>query len=490
MFNPTNPAGFAARRVLVLGDVMLDRYVLGEVRRISPEAPIPVLRASQRRAVPGGAANVARNIASLGARATLVGVVGEDAGGHELEAALRGIGGMAPSLVRDPRRPTTVKTRFMSGSHQLLRLDKEESGALSPLGEEAVLAAFAQSPPGCDIVVLSDYAKGVLTDRVLAEAIAQTRRAGVPTVADPKRPTFAAYRHVSVLTPNLSEAARATGIEGGDDAAVELAGHAACVQADAAAVIVTRSERGLTLVRREGPALHVPTRARAVADVSGAGDTFVAALAIMLGCDASLDEAAVVANLAAGIAVGKAGTAAVEQAELAAALHQRELLDLDDKVAELDPALARIARWRTEGARVGFTNGCFDLIHPGHIQLLAEARRTCDRLVVGLNSDASVRRLKGPTRPVQNETARATVMASIQSADLVVIFAEDTPERLIEAICPDVLIKGADYRVDQVVGGAFVRQHGGQVVLIELEQGHSTTGTIRRMALPDGLAPV
>ncbi len=482
--------GFATRRVLVLGDVMLDRYVLGEVRRISPEAPIPVLRASQRRGVPGGAANVARNIASLGAHATLVGVVGEDASAGELEAVLRGIGQVAPILVRDPGRPTTVKTRFMSGSHQLLRLDEEESGALSQPLEDAVLAAFMQALPHCDIVVLSDYAKGVLTDRVLGEAIAQARAAGVPIVADPKRPTFAAYRHVTVLTPNLSEVARATGIQGSDDMAVELAGRAACAQADTAAVIVTRSEKGLTLVRHEGPTLHVPTRARAVADVSGAGDTFVAALAIMLGGGASLDDAAVIANLAAGIAVGKAGTAAVEHAELAAALHQRELMGLDTKVAELGPALARVARWRAEGARIGFTNGCFDLIHPGHIRLLAEARRTCDRLVVGLNSDASVSRLKGPTRPVQNETARATVMASIAAADLVVIFTEDTPERLIEAVCPDVLIKGADYRVDQVVGGAFVQQHGGRVVLIDLEDGHSTTNTIRRMALPDGVAPV
>lgn len=482
--------GFAARRVLVLGDVMLDRYVLGEVQRISPEAPIPVLRASQRRGVPGGAANVARNIASLGAQATLVGVVGADASAAELEAVLRGIGQVAPVLVRDPGRPTTVKTRFMSGSHQLLRLDEEASGALSQALEDAVLAAFMQALPHCDIVVLSDYAKGVLTDRVLGEAIAQARAAGVPTVADPKRPTFAAYRHVTVLTPNLSEVARATGIQGSDDAAVERAGRAACAQAETAAVIVTRSEKGLTLVRHEGPALHVPTRARAVADVSGAGDTFVAALAIMLGGGASLDEAAVIANLAAGIAVGKAGTAAVEHAELAAALHQRELMGLDNKVAELGPALARVARWRAEGARIGFTNGCFDLIHPGHIRLLAEARRTCDRLVVGLNSDASVSRLKGPTRPVQNETARATVMASIAAADLVVVFTEDTPERLIEAICPDVLIKGADYRVDQVVGGAFVQQHGGRVVLIDLEDGHSTTNTIRRMTLPDSIVPV
>ena len=480
---------FSARLVLVLGDVMLDRYVLGEVRRISPEAPIPVLRAEQRRAVPGGAANVARNIASLGARAILVGVAGADAAAGELDALLRAMGPIVPDLVRDASRPTTVKTRFMSGPHQLLRLDEEASGPIAADVEDAVLAAFARALPDCDVVVLSDYAKGVLTDRVLAQAIAQACRAGVPVIADPKRATFSAYRGVSVLTPNLSEVARATSIHDDDDAAVEAAARAACAQADAAAVIVTRSERGLTLVRSHGPALHIPTRARAVADVSGAGDTFVAALAIMLGGGASFDDAAVIANVAAGVSVGKAGTAAVEHAELAAALHQRELLAIDDKVAELGPALARIASWRAEGLRVGFTNGCFDLIHPGHVRLLAKSRAACDRLVVGLNTDASVARLKGPTRPVQNETARATVMASIASADLVILFDEDTPERLIEAICPNVLIKGADYRVDQVVGAGFVQQHGGRVVLIDLEEGHSTTGTIQRMTRPHGALP-
>ncbi|MBV9538986.1 MAG: D-glycero-beta-D-manno-heptose-7-phosphate kinase [Acidisphaera sp.] len=476
---------FAGCRVLVLGDVMLDRYVLGDVRRISPEAPIPVLKAEARRAVPGGAANVARNVASMGARAILLGVVGDDVGAGELAALLAGCG-IDHRLVRSPARPTTVKTRFMSGSHQLLRWDEEDASAIGGELEDVVLARFGEALAAADVVVVSDYAKGVLTDRVLRAAIQQARDAGLPVIADPKRQTFAAYRHASVLTPNLAEVARATGIGESDDEAVEAAGRLALGQAEADAVVVTRSERGLTLVRRDGPCLHVPTRARAVADVSGAGDTFVAAFAIMVAARASLDDAAVVANIAAGVSVSKPGTAAVDHAELVAAMHHRELQAAEDKVVDLGPALARIAAWRAQGHRVGFTNGCFDLIHPGHVRLLAKARAACDRLVVGLNSDASVKRLKGPERPVQNEMARATVMASIASADLVVLFEEDTPERLIEAIRPDMLFKGADYRVDQVVGGAFVRQHGGQVVLIDLEQGHSTTDTIRRITRTSG----
>ncbi|HEX3350309.1 MAG TPA: D-glycero-beta-D-manno-heptose-7-phosphate kinase [Acetobacteraceae bacterium] len=478
---------FERRRVVVLGDVMLDRYVLGEVRRISPEAPIPVLRAAARRSVPGGAANVARNVASMGARAVLVGVVGDDAGASELASLLAAHGNIENALVAAANRATTVKTRFMSGPHQLLRLDEEDQEPIGGALESAVLERFEMALAGADAVVISDYAKGVLTDRVLRVAIERARAARVPVIADPKRATFAAYRHATVLTPNHTEAAGATGIHEGDDEAVEASGRLALQQSEADAVVVTRSERGLTLVRRDGPALHVPTRARAVADVSGAGDTFVAAFAIMLAGRATLDDAAVIANIAAGVSVGKPGTATVDHAELVAALHHRELQAAEDKVVDLGLALARVAKWRSQGYRVGFTNGCFDLIHPGHVRLLQAARAACDRLVVGLNSDASVKRLKGPERPVQNEMARATVMASIASADLVVLFEEDTPERLIEAIRPDILFKGADYRIDQVVGGAFVQQHGGRVVLIDLEEGHSTTNTIRRIAAANGV---
>jgi len=331
--------------------------------------------------------------------------------------------------------------------------------------------------------VLSDYAKGVLTDAVLERAIGAARAAGKPVVVDPKRTRFEAYAGADVLTPNALEVTRSTGIEVADDEGAARAAHAARAQAHCGAVLVKRSEKGLTLIGPEAAAvpLHIPTRAQAVADVSGAGDTLVTAFALALAAGAPMHEAAAIGNLAAGIVVGKPGTAAVGHSELVEALHRTELLAIDDKVAELDSALALIAAWRRAGLRVGFTNGCFDLIHPGHVRLLARARARCDRLVVGLNSDASVRRLKGPDRPVQSETARATVMASMASADLVVLFEEDTPQRLIEAIAPDLLFKGADYTLDQVVGGEFVIQHGGRVELIPLEEGFSTTNTIRRI---------
>lgn len=482
-------AAFPARRVLVLGDAMLDRAVQGEVRRISPEAPIPVLLAGHRHAVPGGAANVARNVCSLGAGAALVCVVGDDVAADELAAQLALTPRIDARLVRVAGRPTTVKTRFMAGSHQILRVDEEATEPLDADAASRVLAAYAAALPAADIVVLSDYAKGVLTDAVLEAAIRLAREAGRPVVADPKRADLRAYRHVAVLTPNQAEVARATGITGTDDDSVARAGEAARQHAEADAVLVTRSERGMTLVPRNSPARHIATEAQAVADVSGAGDTVLAALAIALACGAGLPEAAALANFAAGIVVGKPGTAIVGHAELAQALQRRERLDLDQKLADLPMARERVAAWRAAGLRVGFTNGCFDLIHPGHVRLLARARAACDRLVVALNTDASVRRLKGPHRPVQNETARGIVMASIAAADLVVLFDEDTPEALIAALLPDLLFKGADYTLDQVVGGDIVRAHGGEVRLIALEEGHSTSGTIARINRPARLRP-
>lgn len=472
---------FAGCSVLVLGDIMLDRYVSGDVRRISPEAPIPVLRARGRRAVLGGAANVAKNVAALGAQALLVGVVGMDDAGSEIGRLLTGSDSIAPCLVAAPGRPTTVKTRFVSGSHQLLRLDEEDSDAIDETTEARLLAEYANALIRAQVVVLSDYAKGVLTDRVLQRAIAMARTAGKPVIADPKRASFAAYCGVDVLTPNEAEAALAGGVSCDTDEGAVLAGERARVQAEAGAVLVTRSAKGLTLVRRNAAPLHVPTRARAVADVSGAGDTLIAAFAIGLACGAAMPEAAMLANVAAGISVGKVGTATVSHGELSAALHRRELLALDDKIAEWDGAVSQRAEWRAQGLRVGFTNGCFDLVHPGHVRLLQKARSTCDRLIVGLNSDASVRRLKGPERPVQQEMARATVMAAIGAVDMVVLFEEDTPEKLIRALLPDLLFKGADYTVDQVVGGDIVRANGGEVRLIDLEAGHSTSSIVRRM---------
>jgi D-beta-D-heptose 7-phosphate kinase/D-beta-D-heptose 1-phosphate adenosyltransferase len=472
---------FAQAHVLILGDVMLDRYVSGTASRLSPEAPIPVLRPTARRATLGGAANVALNIATLGGQASLVGVIGDDSEGSELTNLL-GSSGIVPHLIVAPGRPTTAKTRFMAGTHQLLRLDEESTAEVDAVTADHVLSAFTQAIEAADIVVLSDYAKGVLSDTVLSGALERARAHGRVLIADPKRIDFAAYRGATVLTPNEQEVRRATRIDAADDAEAVRAGQCALEDTGCQAVVVTRSAKGLTLVRRDAPALHLPTRAREVADVSGAGDTLVAALAVALGAGAALPEAAMLANVTAGISVGKPGTATVSQEELLGVLHLEDLIASDRKIVDRAEATQRAAAWRAQGRRIGFANGCFDLIHPGHIRLLSEARARCDRLIVALNTDASVKRLKGPTRPLQNETARATVMASLAPVDLVVLFDEDTPMQLIKALRPDVLVKGADYSIDQVVGADLVQSWGGTVLLVELQAGHSTTGTIRRMS--------
>ncbi len=479
---------FGAARVLVLGDIMLDRYVSGSASRLSPEAPIPVLRPTARRATVGGAANVALNVATLGGQVVLVGVVGDDREAAEL-ARLLDSSGIVRHLVTATGRPTTAKTRFMVGAHQLLRLDEETTAAIDEATANRVIACFSDALPTADVVVLSDYAKGVLTDFVLRGVLARARSSGCLVIADPKRADFAAYRGATVLTPNEHEVREATRIEAADDSEADRAGRHALDDTGCAAVLVTRSAKGLTLVRRDQPPLHLPTQAREVADVSGAGDTLVAALAVALGAGATLPEAAMLANITAGISVGKPGTASVSREELLGVLHLEDLVATDRKIATHDEAIQRAAAWRAQGQRIGFANGCFDLIHPGHVRLLTEARSRCDRLIVALNTDASVQRLKGPTRPLQNETSRATVMASLAPVDMVVLFTEDTPLELIRTLRPDVLVKGADYSIDQVVGADLVQSWGGRVLLVDLQPGHSTTGTIRRMSEAAGGTP-
>jgi D-beta-D-heptose 7-phosphate kinase / D-beta-D-heptose 1-phosphate adenosyltransferase len=476
---------FSGLSVLVLGDLMLDCWIYGHVDRISPEAPIPVLRIEpeRQRWTLGGACNVAENVAALGARTILIGVAGTDDAAAEMA---RLTGRIDTCLIAASGRSTTVKTRYIANGQQLLRADQETTASLDEATAAAVLEAYRARLAGIDVVILSDYAKGVLSDAVLDGAIAAAKAAGIPIVADPKRLDFARYHGVTVLKPNRLEASRATGIDCRDDASTEAAGRQALAAAAAQAILVTRGEHGLSVIPASGPALHLPTQARQVFDVSGAGDTVIAVFAVALAGGASMADAARLANIAAGIVVAKPGTATVSRDELAEALHVDDLLATDRKIMVLDQALGRIAEWRARGLKIGFTNGCFDLIHPGHVALLSRARATCDRLVVGLNTDSSIQRLKGPERPIQSEGARATVMASIGAVDLVVPFAEDTPIRLIEAICPEVLIKGADYTVDQVVGADFVQAHGGRVALVPLEQGQSTSRTIARIRAVNG----
>jgi D-beta-D-heptose 7-phosphate kinase/D-beta-D-heptose 1-phosphate adenosyltransferase len=347
-----------------------------------------------------------------------------------------------------------------------------------------VFNAFRAELEDCDVVVLSNYAKGVLTDQVLAGVIEAARRAGKKIMADPKRTKFERYRGIDILKPNAQELADATGMPTDNDDQVVAAARKAIATAQVGAILVTRSERGMTLVEANGRVTHAATWAREVYDVSGAGDTVIATLASALALGSDLAEAVLLANAAAGVVVGKIGTSVVYPEELAAAVHEGSMHQAESKVLPLSRALDEIAHWRNKGQRIGFTNGCFDLLHPGHISLLAQARGACERLVVGLNTDQSVRGLKGTSRPVQNQAARALVLASLSSVDLVILFDDETPLELIQAIRPDVLVKGADYTVDTVVGAPLVQSYGGQVMLANLADGHSTSNIIRRMAEP------
>jgi D-beta-D-heptose 7-phosphate kinase / D-beta-D-heptose 1-phosphate adenosyltransferase len=475
----THPWAPNGAPVLVVGDSMLDVYVLGAVDRISPEAPVPVIRQQGIRETAGGAANVAVNVVGLGGTAHLVACVGADGEAQRLDAVL-GAAGVSFDLVRTPAKPTTVKTRFATGQHQLLRLDREDPSTIGGDCEDAVLAAVATQIDRCRVVVMSDYNKGMLTDRVLAGVISLARAAGVPVIVDPKRRDFTAYRGATYLKPNRTELHVATGLPVATDADVERAGTVAAAIADAS-ILVTRSEAGMSLVRPDGTAHHMPTHAQRVYDVTGAGDTVIAAFALGLASHRSADEAMAFANLAGGIAVSKPGTAIVQADEVEA---ERSMLADDDVVpkgglvsAETAVRLRRI--WKRQGLVVGFTNGCFDLLHPGHVTLLQGAAQACDRLIVGLNGDASVRRLKGAGRPVQAEEARASVLGAIGHVNLVVLFKQDTPVELIELLQPDLLVKGADYKVEEIVGAEIVQKAGGRVMTVGLVPGQSTTRLIQ-----------
>lgn len=472
-------ASFKNARVLVVGDVMLDRFVYARVSRISPEAPVPVLAIEREAASLGGAGNVARNVASLGGRATLIGGRGEDAAGDHISELLARESAIEDALVVLEEARTTEKIRYIADQQQVMRADQEAPWPDSV--NDMALAAAREAIAHHDVLVISDYAKGFLPPDLVRALIALARSQGKPVIVDPKGMELAQYDGANVITPNKSEARLATGMKTGSDADVAAAAQTLLTRLSAlGAVLVTRGPAGLSLVERGRDTVHVPSRARDVFDVSGAGDTVVAALALSLAVKSDLPSAARLANIAAGIAVTKVGTAAVTAAEIAAELQSRQMESVEKKIVSLEQALGQLALWRAEGRKIGFTNGCFDLVHPGHISLLTQARARCDRLVVGLNADASVRRLKGDGRPVQDETARAVVLASLAAVDLVVIFNEDTPENLIRQIRPDILVKGADYKRENIVGADFVASYGGEVMLAELVPDRSTSDLIGR----------
>ncbi|MDD2705009.1 MAG: D-glycero-beta-D-manno-heptose-7-phosphate kinase, partial [Acidocella sp.] len=446
--------------VLVVGDAMLDRYVYGEVSRISPEAPVPILTVKREVAMPGGAGNVVRNLIALDAASAFVSVVGDDQAGSDLTGLVGGQEHVEPWLLVQGGRTTTLKTRYIAQGQHLIRADREETQPLPPKLAERLVRIALDAMAVTSVTVLSDYRKGVLSEEVIAQLIAGAKKLGRKIIIDPKGRDYDRYRGADIVTPNRRELAEATGLAVDTEAGIVAAAQALLSRYDFGAVLVTRSEDGMSLITpRE--VRHYPGEAKEVFDVSGAGDTVVAALAAAMAVEVPLADAARLANIAAGIVVGKVGTAVARPSDILAAI--APATGALRKVVTPSAAAEAAERWRMRGYKVGFTNGCFDLLHPGHVHLLEQCRAMCDRLIVGINADSSVQRLKGPTRPAQGEAARAAVLASLSSVDLVCLFEEDTPIELIKRIRPDLLIKGADYTRETVVGADLVESWGGAV---------------------------
>lgn len=484
-----HPLEFNGLPILVIGDVMLDYYISGAAARVSPEAPVPVVNKKHAWSVPGGAANVARCLSRLGCAPRLVGLTGEDVIGEILRQQTAAEGIML-GLVKSGRRQTTCKTRILAAGQQLLRVD-EESVLRPDLQEITSLRVHVQDMlADLKALVLSDYGKGALLpdkggENLCTLALAEAKAAQIPVIVDPKGIDWERYKGAACVTPNTGEFLRiceALGFYGGGEEPGSLErqklAEMICVKFDLGRLLLTRGARGMTLYEPGWPPFNIRALAREVSDVSGAGDTVIAVLAACIAAGSDWREAAKIANVAAGVAVGKLGTAPVSIVELNRALAKP---GENPKLFELPELLEKISRWRRENQKIVFTNGCFDLLHPGHVSLLRQAASFGDKLIVGLNSDESVRRLKGASRPIQTESSRAMLLSALHAVDAVVIFGEDTPEELVHAIRPDVLVKGSDYEIQNVAGARFVQSYGGQVKLVDLVEGCSTTSLAARI---------
>lgn len=458
---------------------MLDRYISGNVSRISPEAPIPVLLKQKETAVLGGAGNVAANITTLGATALPVGLLGDCAEAREICHRLEQLNIDARHLKSTGPRTTPVKTRFIGGHQQILRLDNET--IQPPSAEELTWLLDAARTVECDIAILSDYGKGTLLGGACEALIEVLSARNIPVLVDPKGTDYSKYRGATALSPNLKELSEVSGTALKNDDNIIAAARRLITDLDLEFMIATRGEDGLSMVFGDRD-FHIPTFAREVFDVSGAGDTLISAFSVAYAAGHSVEDSSRIANAAAGLVVAKNGTATVTGDEVEQALHKRSQRNVNDKIVTCETARSRIEGWRSRGLTVGFTNGCFDILHPGHISLFTQSAARCDRLVIGLNTDASVSRLKGPSRPVVDQSARAEVLAALGMIDLIVQFDEDTPLELITALLPDVLVKGADYQEHEIVGADVVKANGGRVERAVLVDGKSTSNIVRRIA--------
>ena len=485
MTNAPKSSGFSLEnlqklKILVVGDIMLDTYMYGDVSRISPEAPVPVLSVTHETKMLGGCGNVLSNLAGLGVKTFVASAIGSDAAGEEIENLCARLEGCSSGFVVTQERPTIQKTRLVGNNQQMLRTDREEITSLSAVQEQSLLASIEAEIKQADAVILSDYGKGVLTPAVLKQVIAQANVLKIPVLIDPKGHDYSRYAGADVVTPNRKELAEACGNAfTKTDAEIEKVATGLIAQSGVKAVIATRSADGMSVIQKTG-ATHLKTIAREVYDVSGAGDTVIAVLATALACKLSLIEAASLANKAAGIVVGRAGTSSITIDDMFEAETDKAWLDCSD-------AKTVIEKWQAQGLKVGFTNGCFDILHAGHVTYLKQASSHCDRLILGLNHDNSVRILKGPTRPVNNENDRATVMAGLASIDLVILFGaekageDNTPGEVIGYLKPNIIFKGGDYTEDQLPEAKIARSYGGDVKIMGIVEGKSTTNIINKI---------
>ena len=469
-----NLPDFSQANILIVGDLMLDRYWSGATGRISPEAPVPVVNVNDTEDRPGGAANVAINAATLGANVTLIGLCGDDDNANILEQRLSSFG-VECQFVKVDGFDTITKLRVMSRNQQLLRMDFEKSFA--GVDKSALLEHFEHHLANADLVVLSDYNKGCLSD---TQALIQAaNKLGKPVIVDPKGNDFGKYCNATLITPNLAELYAVKGSANGEE---ELRAKTEALRKELSldALLLTRSEHGMTLFQNDAETYHLPAKAKEVYDVTGAGDTVVSTLAVCIATGMSLNDACVLANLAASVVVGKLGTSTVSATELALALGE-QTPHLDGGVMSESQLKMAIEQAKKRGETVVMTNGCFDILHAGHVSYLDAAKKLGHRLIVAVNTDQSVTKLKGPGRPVNAVGRRMAVLAGLSAVDWVVPFAEDTPQRLISELLPDVLVKGGDYKVDEIAGGKEVMANGGKVSVLHFEEGVSTTGIIQRI---------
>lgn len=469
---------FSKAKILIVGDLMLDRYWTGGTGRISPEAPVPVVNISATEDRPGGAANVAINAASLGAQVNLIGLCGKDDNAQILRQKLESFD-INCRFFPVEGMDTITKLRVMSRNQQLLRMDFEQSFA--EVSKTELESAFEQAVESADMVILSDYNKGCLS--APQALIEKAKKAGKPVIVDPKGSDFGKYKGATLITPNMSELTAITG-EAKDEAELVKHAHELRESLNLNALLLTRSEAGMTLFEKGQDEFHLPAKAKEVYDVTGAGDTVVSTLAVAMACGLPTQAACVLANLAASVVVGKLGTSTVTNTELAMALGEQSV-HLDGGVMTEDQLVMALQSARERGEKIVMTNGCFDILHAGHVSYLEEAAALGDRLIVAVNTDASVTKLKGPGRPVNNVSRRMAVLAGLSSVDWVVPFSEDTPRRLISQLLPDVLVKGGDYKLEAIAGAKEVMDNGGEVKVLSFEDGVSTTGIIDKIVNRD-----